>query len=177
MLKIKFGCNYDVWVQRKIHTENTVIWSHLIPDTLKAQEAFTCQPEICLGSLTLVPEHKQTRGCKALADAYVTHKNCLAQSAGSRSHSWNGAAAFIKAIRHWMGVFCSTPVLPSGHSKLSSTSNHRLVSLHLACWISAALQARNKMDLRKKERRKEEAASLPNNIYMRKPEIQYIKFP
>lgn len=112
-----------------------------------------------------------TSSCKALADARLAQKNGLVQRAGSCSRSLNGAAAFIKAVRRRMGVLCSTPVLPSGHSKLSSTSNRGLASLHLVGWISAALQARNKIALHKKERRKEEAASLPSSIYMRKPEI------
>lgn len=35
---------------KKIYLANTVICSHLLPDPLKALEAFACQHEICLAS-------------------------------------------------------------------------------------------------------------------------------
>lgn len=109
-----------------------------------------------------MPKHKQTHQFVRLYLKHAWHKRTVMYE-GRWSQSWNGAAVFIKVVRDRMEVLCSIPVLPLRHSKPYSTSIHGPDSPHLVCRTPAALQARNKTPLHKKERRKEEAASLPTN--------------
>lgn len=97
-----------------------------------------------------------TSSCKALS-AHAWHKRTVMYE-GRQSQSWNGAAVFIKVVRHRMEVLCSTPVLPSGYSKPYSTSNHCLVSL--PCALNTICFAGKKQNTPAQEREEERGGYL-----------------